>query len=304
LHPDHAAHDHVHGHAPKDFGAAFAIAATLNIALVIIQIVYGLLGHSVALLADAGHNAGDALGLLLAWGAHVLSRRRPTQHYTYGFRSASILATFLNSVILLIATGAIAVEAIRRFFEPAPVEGMTVIVVAAIAIVLNAVAASVLMGGQHDLNIRGAFLHLVADAGVSFGVVVAGAAIMLTGWNWIDPAVSLLISGVIVWGTWGLLRDSVNLSLDAVPSDITPSAVRSFLERSRGVERIHDLHIWAMSTTETALTCHLVMPSGHPGDAFIGDVCHELHHRFGIAHSTLQIETGQGACALEPEHVV
>ena len=234
----------------------------------------------------------------------MLSRRRPTQHYTYGFRSASILASFLNAVILFIATGAIAVEAIRRFFEPAPVEGMTVIVVAAIAIVINGVAAWVLIGGQHDLNIRGAFFHLVADACVSFGVVVAGAAIMLTGWNWIDPAVSLLISGVIVWGTWGLLRDSVNLSLDAVPSDITPSAVRSFLEGSEGVERIHDLHIWAMSTTETALTCHLVIPSGHPGDTFIVDVCHELHHRFGIAHSTLQIETGEGACALEPEHVV
>jgi cobalt-zinc-cadmium efflux system protein len=214
------------------------------------------------------------------------------------------LASLLNAVILLVATGAIAIEAVRRFFEPAPVEGLTVIVVAAIAIVLNAVAAWVLIGGRSDLNIRGAFLHLVADAGVSFGVVIAGAAIMLTGWSWIDPAVSLVISGVIVWGTWGLLRDAVNLSLDAVPSDIKPSEVRGYLEGLRGVERIHDLHIWAMSTTETALTCHLLMPGGHPGDSFIADVCRALRQRFGIEHPTLQIELGEGACELEPAHVV
>jgi cobalt-zinc-cadmium efflux system protein len=309
-HSVHAAGDHRHDHgpndfhAPKEFGRAFAIAAALNLALVIIQIVYGLLGHSIALLADAGHNAGDAFGLLLAWGAHVLSRRGPTQHYTYGFRSASILVSLLNAMILFMATGAIAVEAIRRFYEPAPVEGMTVMVVAAIGIVINAIAAWVLAGGQHDLNIRGAFLHLAADALVSLGVVAAGAAILLTGWNWIDPAASLVISAVIIWGTWGLLRDSVNLSLDAVPAGIDPAAVRSLLAGSAGVARIHDLHIWPMSTSETALTCHLVMPSGHPGDAFIASVCHDLHHRFGIAHSTLQIETGEGACALEPEHVV
>jgi cobalt-zinc-cadmium efflux system protein len=301
LHP----HDeHGHSHAPKDFGTAFAIATALNVALVVFQVVFGLLGHSVALLADAGHNAGDAFGLLLAWGAHVLAKRQPTSRYTYGFRSASILASFLNAVILFIATGAIAVEAIRRFFEPSSVEGMTVIVVAAIAIVLNAVAAWVLMAGKNDLNIRGAFLHLVADAGVSFGVVVAGAIILLTGWNWVDPIVSLMISIGIVWGTWGLLRESVNLTLDAVPFDIKPSQVKEFLEKLPGVERLHDLHIWAMSTTEAALTCHLVIPSGHPGDSFLSDACHELHQRFGIQHPTLQIESGDNVCALEPEHVV
>jgi cobalt-zinc-cadmium efflux system protein len=304
LHSHHPPHDHGHSHAPKDFGTAFAIAAALNVALVVIQIVYGLLGHSVALLADAGHNAGDALGLLLAWGAHVLSKRQPTQRYTYGFRSASILASLLNAVILLVATGAIALEAVRRFAEPSAVEGMTVIVVAAIAILLNALAAWLLTGGKSDLNIRGAFLHLVADAAISFGVVIAGVAIMLTGWSWIDPLVSLLISGAIVWGTWGLLRDAVNMSLDAVPSTIKPTDVRNYLEQLPGVERIHDLHIWAMSTTETALTCHLVIPAGHSGDSFITEVCHELHHKFGIAHPTLQIEQGDGVCALEPEHVV
>ena len=227
-----------------------------------------------------------------------------THRYTYGFRSASILASFLNAVILFIVTGAIVVEAIRRFFEPAPVQGTTVIVVAAFAIVLNAVAARVLMTGKSDLNIRGAFLHLVADAAISFGVVVAGAVILLTGWNWIDPVVGILISAVIVWGTWGLLRDSVNLSLDAVPSGISPSEVRSHLEALPGVARIHDLHIWAMSTTETALTCHLVMPGGYPGDSFVVETCHQLHHRFGIDHPTLQVELGEHVCALEPEHVV
>ena len=304
MHPHHSHDDHGHGHAPKEFGTAFAIAAALNVGLVVLQVAFGLLGHSVALLADAGHNAGDAFCLLLAWGAHVLSGRQPTHRYTYGFRSASILASFLNAVILFIVTGAIVMEAIRRFFEPSPVEGLTVMVVAAIAIALNAVAARVLMAGKSDLNIRGAFLHLVADAAVSFGVVVAGAVILLTGWNWIDPAVSILISAVIVWGTWGLLRDSVNLSLDAVPSGISPSEVRSHLESLPGVARIHDLHIWAMSTTETALTCHLVMPAGYPGDSFIVETCHQLHHRFGIDHPTLQVELGEHVCALEPEHVV
>jgi cobalt-zinc-cadmium efflux system protein len=301
-------HDHHHAghnHTPKDFSATFAIAAALNISLVVLQVVFGLLSHSVALLADAGHNAGDALGLLFAWGAHVLSKRTPTPRYTYGFRSASILASLLNAAILLIATGAIAVEAVRRFFEPAPVEGLTVIMVAAIAIVLNGVAALLLMTGKQDLNIRGAFLHMVADAGVSVGVVIAGVLIYFTGWNRIDPATSLVISGVIVWGTWGLLRESASLSLNAMPAEIHPNKVRDYLEGLPGVERIHDLHVWAMSTTETALTCHLVIPSGHPGDAFIESVCHELHDRFRIDHPTLQIELGDaGECGLAPDHRV
>jgi cobalt-zinc-cadmium efflux system protein len=299
------AHDHAHSHAPKDFGTAFAIATALNLGLVAIQAFYGVVAHSVALLADAGHNFGDALGLMIAWGAHGLAKLNPTARYTYGFRSASILAALLNSVILLVATGAIAWEAIGRFFEPGAVAGLTVMIVAAFGIAINGLAAWLLMAGQDDLNIRGAFLHLVGDAAVSFGVVVAGGAILLTGWSWLDPAVSLIISGIIVWGTWGLLREAINRSLGAVPSTIDPKAVALYLQDLQGVVAIHDLHVWAMSTTETALTCHLVMPQGHPGDEFLRCLDQELHSRFRIAHPTIQIELGDaGTCRLEPEHIV
>ena len=309
-HGDHSharsdAHDHAHSHAPKDFGTAFGIATALNLGLVAIQVFYGVVAHSVALLADAGHNFGDALGLVIAWGAHGLAKLNPTARYTYGFRSASILAALLNSVILLVATGGIAWEAIERFFEPGAVAGLTVMIVAAFGIAINGFAAWLLVAGQDDLNIRGAFLHLVGDAAVSFGVVVAGGAILLTGWNWLDPAVSLVISGVIVWGTWGLLREAINRSLGAVPSNIDPKAVSLYLQDLHGVVAVHDLHVWAMSTTETALTCHLVMPQGHPGDEFLRRLDHELHGRFRIAHPTIQIELGDaGACRLEPEHIV
>lgn len=284
----------------------FAIATALNIALVAVQVFYGIAAHSVALLADAGHNFGDALGLALAWGAHVLARAKPTARYTYGFRSASIFAALINGVILLVATGAIAWEAIQRFFEPGEVAGFTVMIVAAVGIVINGVAAWLLMAGQKgDINIRGAFLHMVADAGVSFSVVVAGGIIMLTGWNWLDPSMSLVISAVIVWGTWSLLREAVNQSLDAVPSGISPKDVSQFLIGLPGVEAIHDLHIWAMSTTETALTCHLVMPNGHPGDEFLQNLFHQLHDKFKIEHPTLQIELANaGPCRLAPDHVV
>jgi cobalt-zinc-cadmium efflux system protein len=305
---DHDDHDHDgshgHSHAPKNFGMTFAVAAALNVALVAIQIIYGFLAHSVALLADAGHNAGDALGLLLAWGAYVLARRLPTARYTYGFRSASIMAALINAVILLVVTGAIAIEALHRFFEPQPVAAVPVMIVAAIAIGLNGLAAWMLMDGHDDLNIRGAFLHMIADASVSLGVVLAGGAILVTGWLWIDPAVSLVISGVIIWGTWDLLRHSLKMSLQAVPHEIEPEEVRGYLKSLPGVTAVHDLHIWAMSTTETAITCHLVMPAGHPGDAFLNQVCHELHHRFEIAHPTLQIEIGEAVCQLAPDHVV
>jgi cobalt-zinc-cadmium efflux system protein len=305
----HAGHSHAghsHAHTPRNFGRIFAIAAFLNISLVVIQIVYGVLAHSVALLADAGHNFGDVVGLVLAWGAHGLSGRSPTKRYTYGFGSASILAALLNAIILLVATGAIAWEAVYRLFAPTEVAGITVMVVALIGIVINGVSALMLMAGSKgDLNIRGAFLHMIADAGVSFGVVIVGGGIVLTGWLWLDPAMSLVISAVIVWGTWGLLRDAVKLSLAAVPEGIDPLQVCAYLESLPGVKAAHDLHIWAMSTRDTALTCHLVMPKGHPGDAFLAEISHELQHRFAISHPTVQIELEDaGACALAPDHVV
>jgi len=294
----------MHVHGPKSFGLAFASGTLLNLALVAAQFLYGIHAHSIALIADAGHNLGDALGLLIAWGAYILARWEPTDRYTYGFRSASILTALVNAAILLIATGAIVWEAVRRFSEPSPVAAPTVIVVAAIAIAVNLVSAWLLRGGEHDLNIRGAFIHLLADAAVSLGVVAAGGVIFLSGWYWVDPVVSLIISGVIVWGTWDLLKNAVNLSLQAVPAAIEPADVLEYLQRLPGVSSVHDLHVWAMSTTETALTCHLVMPCGTPGDEFINQVCEELNRRFGIAHPTIQIETGDRACRLAPAHVV
>jgi cobalt-zinc-cadmium efflux system protein len=265
-HHDGYDHGHTHAHLPKNFGTIFAIATALNLALVAIQVFYGVIAHSLALLADAGHNLGDALGLVIAWGAHVLSWLNPTARFTYGFRSASIPAALLNSVILLVATGAIAWEAVGRFFAPGEVAGLTVMLVAAAGVVINGFSAWLLMSGQGgDLNMRSAFLHLVGDAAVFLGVVVAGGAILLTGWNWLDPAVSIVISALIIWGTWGLLREAVNRSLSAVPSEIDPTAVAKYLRDLPGVDAIHDLHVWAMSTTEAALTCHVVMPKGPPG---------------------------------------
>jgi cobalt-zinc-cadmium efflux system protein len=302
---DHS-HDHGHSHAPKNFGVAFAAATALNLVLVIAQVIYGLGANSLALLADAGHNLGDVLGLVLAWAAYAMAKRQPTARFTYGYRSASILSALVNAVTLLVATGGIAWEAIRRIGSPGEVEGWTVIILAAVGIAVNGASALLLMSGHKgDLNIRGAVLHLAADAGVSVGVVVAGAVILITGWGLIDPIASLFISIVILWGSWGLLRESFRLSMDAVPSGIDPQDVRGFLDALTGVTSTHDLHIWAMSTTETALTCHLVMPAGHPGDAFLARACHELEHRFGINHATFQIELGDaGVCALEPAHVV
>jgi cobalt-zinc-cadmium efflux system protein len=310
---DHAAHGHDHAHdpghshVPKDFGFIFAIVTALNVGLVVVQVAFGVMANSVALLADAGHNFGDALALLLAWGAHVMAKASPTRRYTYGYRSASILAALANGVILLVATGAIAWEAIQRFSEADEVAGMTVMIVAALGIGINGISAWLLMAGQAgDLNIRGAFLHLVGDALVSVGVVVAGGLILLTGLHWIDPAASLVISAVIVWSTWGLLRNAVNLSLGAVPHGINPDAVRTYLEGLPGVKCIHDLHIWAMSTTETALTVHLVMPQGQTGtgDAFLRQLSQELHQRFEIDHPTVQIEIDGDDCKLAPDHVI
>lgn len=291
---------HAHAHIPTNFGRAFALTTGLNLALVVVQVVYGLLAGSVALLADAGHNFGDAVGLVLAWIAYSLTRVRASERFTYGFRSASILSAFANAILLLVATGAIVWEALRRIGDPPEVAGTTVMVVAAAGVVINGLSAWILMAGQkNDLNIRGAFLHLVADAAVSVGVVAGGAIIVFTGWNWIDPAVSLVIAVVIVWGTWSLLRESFELSMQAVPKGIALGEVRAYLEALPGIAGVHHLHVWAMSTTETALTVHLVFPAGHPGDAFLAQVCGELSHRFRIHHPTIQVELAQGAsCAV------
>ena len=293
-----------HVHAPPSFGTAFAIAVGLNSALVVAQVFYGVVANSVALLADAGHNFGDVIGLLMAWGAHAAARLPPTERYTYGFRSGSILASVFNGLILMVATGAIAWEAIGRLNNPEEVHGATIMVVAGIGIVVNGVSAWLLKAGD-DLNVRGAFLHLVGDAAISAGVIAAGAAIYFTGWSWIDPVTSLVVAVVIVWATWGLLKQAFALSLGGVPQGIDRGEVEKFLSGLPDVACIHDLHIWAMSTTETALTCHLEMPGGRPGDTFLMGACSELQRRFKIGHATMQIETDHAAaCPLKPDHVV
>jgi cobalt-zinc-cadmium efflux system protein len=304
----HAGHAHDgsgHAHGPASFGRAFAIGIGLNVAFVAIEFAYGVVANSMALVADAGHNLSDVLGLVVAWIASVLSKRPPSGRYTYGLGGSSILAALFNAVLLLVAVGAIALEAIQRLLHPEPVAEVTVMVVAAIGIVINGLTAWLFASGRKgDLNIRGAFLHMVADAAVSAGVVVAAFVILLTGWLWLDPLTSLVIVGVIVWGTWSLLRDSLAMSVSAVPGHIDPQAVRRYLESCAGVSAVHDLHIWPMSTTETALTAHLVVPGGHPGDEFLAIAATELGHRFGIGHATLQIEiSAESACHLA-DHIV
>jgi len=308
---DTTPHSHGHHHhappAERDYGLAFAVGTALNLGFVLVEGAYGFIGGSMALLADAGHNLSDVVTLVFAWAAGAMSRRLPTVRYTYGLRRSSILAALFNAGLLLIAVGAIGVEAVRRLIEPAPVASVTMIAVAAVGIVINGVTALFfLRGSEGDLNIRSAFLHMVADTLVSLGVVVAGTAIMMTGWLWLDPAASILIVAAIAASMWSLLRQSVRLALDAVPHSIDPEAVRAYLASLPGVAGLHDLHIWPMSTTETALTCHLVMPAGHPGDAALVQAADELAHRFGIGHATLQVETGDPthACVLAPDHVV
>jgi len=308
---DHAHHQHEQGgprhvHAPADFGRAFAIGVSLNLAFVVIEFIYGVLANSMALIADAGHNLSDVLGLVIAWVACVLARRPPTSRFTYGLGGSSILAALFNAVFLLVAVGAIAWEAILRLFQPEPVAGVTVMVVAAVGIAINGLTAWLFASGRRsDLNIRGAYLHMAADAAVSAGVVVAGLVILVTGWVWLDPVTSLVIVGVIVWGTWSLLRDSLAMSVSGVPAGIDPQAVRRYLEGCRGVCAVHDLHIWSMSTSDNALTAHLVLPGGHPGDEFLMSVAAELREKFGICHTTLQIEINvETACGLAPDHVV
>ena len=305
MHSHEHAHNHVHESGSHDM--AFAVGTLLNAAFVIVEGTYGFISHSMALLADAGHNLSDVAALLIAWAASALARQRPSTRFTYGYRGSSILAALLNAVILFIAVGAIGLESVQRLIEPGPVASLTVIVVASVGIVVNGVTTLLFLRGRHgDLNIRSAYLHMAADTLVSVGVVAAGAVIMATGWVWVDPAVGLVIVAVIVVGTWDLLRHSMRLALDAVPASIDPEAVRRHLVGLAGVVELHDLHIWPMSTTETALTCHLVMPAGHPGDAMLARLAVELRERFAIQHATIQVETGDPAhpCELVPDHVV
>lgn len=299
--PGHAHHHH-HGDPDKQ-AAAFRVAIVLNTVLVAAQFGFGFVANSTALMADAGHNLSDVLGLVLALTAAVLGRRAPSGRFTYGLRSTSILAALANAVLLLLASGAIAWEAVQRVLAPPPVAGLTVTLVAAVALLVNGFSAWLLMRGQQsDLNVRGAYLHMAADAAISLGVVVAGLLIMATGWYWLDPLVSLSIVALIVYGTWGLLRESVELILSAVPAGVDAVAVAAFLRAQPGVTEVHDLHIWGMSTTESALTAHLVVPGGYPGDAALDGIVAALRERFGIDHSTLQIEQGTTAhaCALHP----
>jgi cobalt-zinc-cadmium efflux system protein len=300
--PPAAGHGHHgHHHTPAAQGRAFAVAVALNLGFVGVEAVYSVLAHSTALMADAGHNLSDVLGLLLAWAATALARKRPDRRYTYGLRGTTILAAMANAALLLLACGAIGWEAALRLASPPAVAGATVSVVAALGILVNGGSAWLFMrGSKTDLNLRGAYLHLVADAAVSAGVVAGGLLMLWTQWYWIDAALSLLIVAVIVAGTWGLLRDSLRLALAAVPAHVDAAGIDAFLRQVAGVQGIHDLHIWGVSTRETALTVHLVMPAGHPGDGALRDLSQALHARFAIDHCTLQVDLGDGChpCSL------
>ncbi|HTQ72486.1 MAG TPA: cation diffusion facilitator family transporter [Acidocella sp.] len=314
-HHDHdRAHDHGHhhgigghSHAPADYGRAFAIGFALNLAYVLGEVFYGVAGHSLALLADAGHNLSDVLGLAGAWGATWLGQKLPSSRYTYGLRRSSILTALGNAVLLLVVTGGIAWEAILRLVSPGHPAGTVIIVVAAVGILVNGVTALLFISGRKgDLNVRGAFMHMAADALVSAGTVVAGGVILWTGLGWVDPLVSLVISAVIIAGTWALLRDSINLSLDAVPDGIDRDAVETYLCALPGIETIHDLHIWGLSTTDVALTVHLVQQEGAGAEALLPGIAEEIRARFGIGHATIQLETLETAeaCRLRPDHVI
>jgi cobalt-zinc-cadmium efflux system protein len=297
--PLHGGHGHSHG--PPDFGRAFAIGIALNLLFVGIEAFYGWLSNSLSLLADAGHNLSDVLGLVLAWIATVLARRVPTARRTYGLRRSSILASLGNALLLMAAVIGICWEAVLRLRHPEPIASDTVMLVAGAGILINGLTAWLFASGSKgDLNVRGAFLHMAADAAVSAGVVLAALAMRYTGWLWLDPVTSLAIALVITIGTWGLLRDSIDLSLDAVPRHIDPSAVEAYLASLPGVRAAHDLHIWAMSTTEVALTVHLVKPDAVVDDALLSQIGGELARRFGIGHATVQLELGDGACGQAP----
>jgi cobalt-zinc-cadmium efflux system protein len=294
----------MHSHNHVNYNKAFIIGITLNVIYILVEVFYGLLINSMALLADAGHNFSDVLGLLLAWGATYLAKTATTERRTYGLRKSTILAAFFNAILLMIAVGAITIEAVRKFILPEPVQGTTMMIVAGIGVVINAATAFLFMKGRKkDLNIKGAFLHMAADAGVSLGVVFAGLLITFTNWLWVDPAISLLIVLVITLGTWSLLKDSFHLSMDAVPKGIDLKEVENYLKSIKGVQEVHDLHVWAMSTTETALTAHLVIPDETKDDYFLKKICSELHSKFGIEHSTIQIEKSEQSANCEHHNV-
>jgi cobalt-zinc-cadmium efflux system protein len=300
-------HDHAHGHGkghhhgPADFGLAFAVGIALNLGFVVVEGLYGFWANSMALLADAGHNLSDVLGLAIAWAAAALAKRPPSRRFSYGLRGASILAALANALILLGAIAFIVYNAVVRLIIPDLVDGETIMVVAAIGILINGATALMFARGRRsDLNIRGAYLHMVADALVSAGVVIAGIGIATTGWLWLDPVASLIVAGLIFIGTADMLRESLTMALHGVPSHIDPDEVEAHLADLPGVARVHDLHIWPMSTTEYALTAHLVIPAGFPGDRFHLDCAHSIAHRFGITHCTVQIEIGDDDCALGP----
>jgi cobalt-zinc-cadmium efflux system protein len=308
---DHDHHHHRgpghHHHAPASFGRAFAVGIALNTAYVAIEAVFGILSNSLALLADAGHNSGDVLSLGVAWMAARLARRPPSERYTYGLRGSSILAALSNAAVLLLATGAIAWAAIQKLLHPSPSAGSTMMLVAAAGVAVNGLTALLFAsGGKGDVNIRSAFAHMAADAVVSLGVVIAGTLVWLTGWAWVDPAVSLVISAAIVAGTWSLMRESLDLALQAVPASVNRADVLAYLEALPGVSEVHDLHIWGMSTTENAMTAHIVRPGADLDDTLLRRVSEELRRRFDVHHATIQIEHGLDGepCALAPLDVV
>ncbi len=283
---------HDHSHETMNYNRAFALGVGLNILLVVVGVGFGLLAGSLALIADAGHTLSDVISLLLAWGASLLAARAATKKRTYGLRKATVMASLASAILLLVALGIIVWEAVGRFFDPRPVEGGIVIVVAVIGVIINAAAASLFYKGQkQDLNIRGAFLHMAADAGISAGVVLGGILILSTGWLWIDPLISLIIVVVVFVATWRLLRDSMNYALDAVPADIDISGVQEYLLSHDRVNCLHDLHVWPLSTTEVALTAHVVVNDDTVDNAFLSELQQHLRDHFRIGHATIQVET-------------
>jgi cobalt-zinc-cadmium efflux system protein len=303
----HDHHSHGHSHVPGSVGRAFVLGIGLNLAFVVVEVVYGITSHSLALLADAGHNVGDVLGLALSWGAAALARVKPSNRRTFGFRRTTIVASVANALILLFVTGGLTWESISRLRSPVPTQGTTIVVVALIGAVVNTASALLFMRDRRrDLNLGSAFFHLASDAVLAVGVAVSGGIILLTGWFWLDPAVSIVLAITILAGTWSLMSKSMNLMLDAVPEGIDPERVKAFLATLVGVVEIHDLHIWAMSTTETALTAHLVMPGNSSRPTFLADACRELHDKFGIEHTTLQIdpEEAPAPCTLASDETV
>lgn len=303
----HGEHDHNHNRGPNGYGRAFLIGISLNVAFVVVEVVYGVISHSVALLADAGHNFGDVLGLGLSWGATALAGLKPSKRRTFGFRRTTIVASVMNALILLFVTGGLTWESVRRLVSPEPAQGRTMIAVAVAGAAINTASALLFLGhGKRDLNLHSAFVHLASDAVLALGVALAGGAILLTGWLWLDPAMSLVLAATVLLGTWSLMKRSMNLMLDAVPEGIDPGEVKECLHGLPGVVGVHDLHIWAMSTTETALTAHLVMPGNSCQPEFLVETCKELHKKFEIDHSTLQIdpEEAPAECVLASDETL